>query len=171
MRTRDCFHPRRQSWRLPCWAEGWRCQSCPGCCRGVSRGGPSPPAAAPSAPAAAPAAAASGAAGAARPRAPRSWFARLPHAARLTAETTTLRGTRQKQAVAVSRFYTSRDFRKATLKTPVRGYDDSKSPTWCFMRSTVLTVLFCKYEKRKDENIKSNFMNTKFKQTDDSYCF
>lgn len=71
----------------------------------MSRGGPSPLAAAPPGPAAAPAAAASGAAGAGRPKAPTSLFAPLLHAAHLTAETTTLQETEQTRAslLAVSK--------------------------------------------------------------------
>lgn len=83
-----------------CWVEGWWSQCCPGCYCVVSRGGPSPLAVVQPGPAAAPTAVASGAAGAGRLKALMSLFAPLPHAAHLTAETTTLQGTQQKQAVS-----------------------------------------------------------------------
>lgn len=72
----------------------------------MSRGGPSPLAAAPPGPAAAPTAAASGAAGAGRPKAPTSLSAPLLRAAHLTAETTTLQETEQTRASlsAVSKY-------------------------------------------------------------------
>lgn len=117
-RTKDCFHPQWQCWRLLCWVEGWWwCQCCPGCCRVLLRGGLSPLAVAPPGPAAAPTAVASGAAGAGRLKAPMSLFAPLLHAAHLTAETTTLQETEQTQA---SLFLYKSGFLQATLSIPVR---------------------------------------------------
>lgn len=101
-RMRDCFHPQWQCWQLLCWVEGWWCQCCLGCCCVVLRGGLSPLAAVLPEPAAALTAVASGAAGAGRPKALMSLFAPLLHVAHLTAETTTLQETQQKQALLLA---------------------------------------------------------------------